>query len=96
MRRPIARKIDEVRVRIWPDLYGDQRYRLPMSPLQWSEEQAEQWRKEAVKRNICPVGKVRIAGNTGSDNKKAAPVNVRGVKPIELTVRTNVDRFKAI
>ncbi|HEC18237.1 MAG TPA: hypothetical protein ENI97_02725 [Gammaproteobacteria bacterium] len=96
VRRTIARKIDEVRVRIWLDLYGDQRYRLPMSPLQWSEEQAEQWRKEAVKRNICPVSKVRIAGNTGNVGKKTAPIAGRGVRPIELTVRTNVDRFKAL
>ena len=96
VRRTIAPQIDEIRVRIWLDLYGDQRYRLPMSTLQWSSEQAEQWRKKAIERNISPVGKVRISGNSGNTDKKAAPITGRGVKPIVLTVRTNVERFKAL
>ncbi len=101
VRKSIAPEIDQVRVRVWLDLYGDQRYRLPMAPLRWSEEEAEQWRMEAVERNIRPVGKVRVYGNEeksgkmAAEGKKASTSN-RGLKPIELTVRTNVDRFKAL
>jgi len=67
-----------------------------MSPLQWSKEQAEQWRKEVVERKIRPVGKVRVAGSKENAGKKAETISGRGVRPVELTVRTNVDRFKAL
>ncbi len=92
---PIPREADRIEVRLWLDLYGDERYRLPLAPLRWTKEEAESWRRAAMERAIRPVGQVQVSGAPGREGPFAARVN-RGVSPILLEGRVERDRFKAL
>ncbi len=92
---PVPRDVRRIEVRLWLDLYGDGRYRLPLAPLRWTGEEAEAWRKAAVEGAIRPAGRVRVSGKS-PDTGEPSITAARGLEPIELSADAEYKGMRAL